>query len=266
MIIKPTDLLKSECRIYDVTAYSMRADSLSEYNYEKEGRQKHLLFYQIEGERSYSNGGNMIATLAPKDVIFLPHGVKYLSRPVAPEMRLSGIGISFRLRSPQGEPIFFDRNSIIIKHDYDSNILAHFKSILSRIVNPEENALRISGELSILLDEMLSDKIKSVERIEDLKDIKSAVRAIENEPWKSFTISELAALSCMSESTFLRKFKRYSGGISPIRYRNNVRLMLAEELAASKMTLDEIAEKLGFFDAAHLCKLYKKYKGKRLKK
>ena len=266
MKVNPTDLLKSECRIYDVIAYHMNTSKLSEYNYEKEGRQKHLLFYQTEGERSYTYGGKPIATLAPKDVIFLPHGVKYLSRPVANEALSSGIGISFRLRTMQGEPIFFDEDNIIINHDFDGNLLAHFKSILSRVVNSDENALRISGELSVLIDKMFSEKSKHVERIEDLKDIKAAVRAIEKEPWKSFTISELASLSCMSESTVLRKIKRYSGGISPIKYRNNIRLMLAEELAASKMTLDEIADKLGFFDSAHLCKLYKKYKGKRLKK
>lgn len=266
MTVNPTDLLKSECRIYDVIAYHMNTSNLSEYNYEKEGRQKHLLFYQTEGERSYSNGGKPIATLAPKDVIFLPHGVKYLSRPVAKETVSSGVGISFRLRTTQGEPIFFDEGNIIINHDSDGNLLAHFKSILSRVVNSEENALRISGELSVLLDKMLSDKSRHVERVEDLKDIKAAVKAIENEPWKSFSISELASLSCMSESTFLRKFKRYSGGISPIKYRNNIRLMLAEELASSRMTLDEIAEKLGFFDASHLCNLYRKYEGKRLKK
>ncbi len=264
MIIKQAELLRRECRIYDVAAYSMREGNVTEYNYAKEGRQKHLLFYEIENERCYTNGDAHIATLAPQDVIFLPHGSKYLSQPADKQKTPSGIGVSFRLCTPEGEPIFFEEDAIIIRRDYDTSLKRHFKKILSCMVNPVENTLRITGEISVLLDEIFSERDGG--QIEDLKEFKAAVRAIENEPWKNLTLTELAAISCMSESTFLRNFKEYSGGISPIRYRNNIRLMLAEELAASKMTLCDIAERLGFYDAAHLCKLYRKYKGKHLKK
>ena len=264
MKLNHADMLKSECRIYDVTAYSMREGGITEYDYEKEGRQKHLLFYQTENERCYTCGVRHIATLAPKDIIFLPHGAKYLSRPADAKKFPSGMGISFRLATPDGEPIFFDEGAIITKRDFDGSIRQHFKKILSCIVNPVENTLRITGELSVLLDEMFSEK--EIGQKDYPKEFKTAVRTIENEPWRDLTLNELAIISCMSESTFLRNFKEYSGGVSPIRYRNNVRLMMAEELAASKMTLDEIAERLGFYDSAHLCNLYRKYKGKCLKK
>lgn len=266
MIIKQEELLGRECIIWDVVAYSMRADDVTVYDYEKEGRQKHLLFYQTEDERYYTRGDDHIATLSLKDVIFLPHGAKYLSRTADGQKSSSGIGISFRLQTPDGEPLLFDENNIILKHDCDGKLLGHFKSVLSRIMTPAKNSLRICGEISILLDEMFSDTEGQERRSRDFKDIKAAVRTIEREPWKNLTVAELAALCCMSESTFLRKFKRFSGGVSPIKYRNNIRLILAEELAASEMTLEEIAEKLGFYDSTHLCKLYRKHKGEKLKK
>ena len=264
MKLKYADMLKRECRLYDVAAYNMSEGGAAEYDNEKEGRQKHLLFYQTENERCYTCGDRHIATLAPKDVIFLPHGSKYLSVPTDIKKYPSGIGVSFRLATPDGEPLFFDEDAIIVKRDFDGSIKQHFKKILSCIVNPVENTLRITGELSVLLDEMFSEK--EVGQKEYPKEFIVAVKSIEREPWKNLTLTELATISCMSESTFLRNFKEYSGGVSPIRYRNNVRLMMAEELAASKMTLDDIAEKLGFYDAAHLCNLYRKYKGKCLKK
>ena len=36
MKLNHADMLKSECRIYDVTAYSMREEGITEYDYEKE--------------------------------------------------------------------------------------------------------------------------------------------------------------------------------------------------------------------------------------
>ncbi len=266
MIIKCNELPKIECRFSDVNPCIMHAGSITLYDYEKEGRQKHLLFYQTENERHYTRNGELIATIAPKDVIFLPHGAKYLSSSADTSKVSGGIVVSFVLHTIEGEPILFDENDVIVKHDHDGRFLSHFKNLRACAVNPAENTLRICGELSVLLDEMFSDKDGQNGRDKAFKDIKTAVRTIEREPWRDLTVSELAALCCMSESTFLRTFKHFSGGISPIKYRNNIRLMLAEELAASKMTLDEIAERLGFYDAAHLCNLYRKYKGKRLKK
>ena len=114
----------------------------------------------------------------------------------------------------------------------------------------------------MLLDELFSDS-KTVR--ESFDDIFSAISAIENEPQKNISLKALADICHMSESTFLRRFKAYSGGISPIKYRNNIRLMLAGELATSNMTLSEIADTLGFYDAAHLCKTYKNEKGGTLK-
>ena len=70
----------------------------------------------------------------------------------------------------------------------------------------------------------------------------------------------------MSEASFLRKFKAYSGGMPPIKYRNNIRIMLAEEMSASPLTTAEIAERLGFYDSAHLCRAYKEVFGTTLKK
>ena len=41
--------------------------------------------------------------------------------------------------------------------------------------------------------------------------------------------------------------------------------MIARELSSTQLTVNEIAEKLGFYDGAHLAKAYKKFKGTNLK-
>ena len=98
------------------------------------------------------------------------------------------------------------------------------------------------------------------------KDIAPALKLMERHPEKNFTNAELAHMCHVSESSFLRKFKLYSGGITPARYRNNIRIMRAEEYVNSDNTLEHIAQTLGFYDAAHLCKAYKKHTGHSPKK
>jgi mannose-6-phosphate isomerase class I len=98
------------------------------------------------------------------------------------------------------------------------------------------------------------------------RDIQPAIDRIELYPEINTSISELSKLCNMSESSFRRKFKQYTNDISPINYRNRIRIMKAEELCNnSSYTIEEAAMKLGFCDAAHLCRLYKQFTGKTLK-
>ena len=51
-------------------------------------------------------------------------------------------------------------------------------------------------------------------------------------------------------------------GITPVEYRLYAKIKKASYLLESTdMTVYEISEQLGFFDAAYFCKMFKKYKG-----
>ncbi len=168
--------------------------------------------------------------------------------------------------SQKGEPIFFDERLKVFHQKSNSEIYKRLKRILYSALNPSGNLLRLKGELYSLLDELFANKEKREDFDEVFKDIMAAVNIIERTPENNFSVKELADLCHMSESSFLRKFKDYSGGIAPVKYRNNIRFMLAEELASSHLNMNEIAEKLGFYDGSHLCKMYKEAKGYTLKK
>ncbi len=212
--------------------------------------------------REYYIKDQHICTLCPGDILFLPHGAKYRSFLSDGTLPSDGIGISFNLLDINGEPIYIDEDISLITRDKNGRYYKHFQKILYSAMNQAKSTLKLKGALYILLDELFANREKTNERFDD---IFSAVSILENEPERNLTLNELADICHMSESTFMRRFKSFSGGISPIKYRNNIRLMLAEELATSSMTLSEIAEELGFYDAAHLCKIYKKEKGGTLK-
>ncbi len=266
MYIKYSDLCSCECVLDDITCYRMDSKVNSfVYDYELTGRTKHLIFYQLDNTRSYYFGKTRLYKLEKGDILFLPHGAKYRSFVEDDPQLAGGIGISFNLIGADGEKIFFDEKIKLIMRDRDGVHYKQFKKIFYSVMNSGYSCLRLRGELYTLLDTMFSSYERGTGAEKNFEEIKAAIEILENSPEKNTSIAELADVCHMSESSFLRKFKDYSGGISPIKYRNNIRLMMAEELAASPLTVSEIAERLGYYDAAHLCKSYKHIKGRTLK-
>lgn len=264
MKIKYSELCSTDFEFNDIVAYKMSDDSNIEYNYETLSRVKHLVFLQLSGERHYYNNERHICTLKPGDAVFLPHGARYRSFITDKNEYNTGIGISFNMFC-ENEPLFVDEEIKFFVANKDKDLTKRFKKILYSVMNPQENVLRLKGEMYSLLDDLFAEKEKREMFDEYFKDIVDAINLLEKHPENNLSVKELADMCHMSESSFLRKFKEYSGGTAPHKYRNNIRLMLARELSSTQLTINEIAEKLGFYDGAHLSKAYKKFKGSNLK-
>ena len=259
------ELCSTEFTFSDIFAYRISGTSKLFSDYETAGRTKHLLYCQLENRRSYYVGMQHIYTMSPGDILFLPHGTTYHSFSEDETLPSQGIGISFYLLDSDNSPILFDEKIRVFESKEYLPLQKRFEKILFSVMNPAENVLRLKGELFSLMDELFANKKQRKEFHARFDDIMEAVRILENHPERNDSVRQLASLCLMSESSFARKFKDYSGGVSPIEYRNRIRLMLADELASTSLSVNEIAEKLGFYDASHLCKLYKKSKGHSLK-
>ena len=260
MNIKYKDVCQTDFLINDITAYKLKGTNV--YDYTGAGRIKHVLFYLCEHQRSYYVEEKLVATLNPGDIIIIPHGAKYKSVVQDKGGVAEGFGITFNLATPAGEGIFFDEQMRIFRGDAYNKSHKRFEKILFSAMNAGKNVLKLKSEMYSLLEELFSEKVDFNERYGDISE---AVKLIENHPGDNVSVKEMADLCHMSESTFMRKFKDYSGGVTPIKYRNNIRLMMAEELSAS-LSVNEIADVLGFYDAAHLCKIFKQTKGYALKR
>ena len=236
------------------------------YDFESMGRNKHLIFYQYRNSRCYYRENTYLCTLNNGDIVFIPHGVKYRTFSESRENLGFGTGISFNLVTPDGEPIFFDEDITVLTNDEDKFYYKYFEKVLFSVINPSRNALALKSALYFIAENIFPKEKSAYNEETNFEDIKEAIRLIEKHPEKNISTKELADLCFMSEASFLRKFKAYSGGVPPIKYRNNIRLILAEELSTSLLTTAEIAEKLGFYDSAHLCKAYKELTGATLKK
>lgn len=264
-----TVTLESLCNtdfvITDIAVAYSDINSPPEFDYEKLGRSKNLIYYQIQGSRHYYRHNRLLLSLQEADVVFIPDGYRYRSTTIDTVTESCGIGVSFQLRDPNGEILAINDSIKIIYHDLKGTLLEHFHNILFAVLRENSGKLKMQRELFYLLDTFLSGK-DTTSISDTYKDILSAINIIENHPENSLSVQALANLCYMSESTFVRRFKKYSGGIPPTAYRNRVRVMYAEEMLNTSQTLEQIAVRLGFYDAAHLCCVYKKIRGKSIKK
>ena len=91
--------------------------------------------------------------------------------------------------------------------------------------------------------------------------IAKGIAYLENDLKSKLTIKELAQMCHVSESTFRRLFKQYTGK-SPIEYRVEQRVEYAKKLLNTKtMTTLEVSIETGFDDPAYFCRVFKKYVG-----
>lgn len=242
----------------------------SVHDYERSGRQRHLVYCQIKGQRRYFHDGKLLLIANPGDILCIPDGVRYytdLPPLYNPQKTPSaGIGVSFDLLGDNAEPVAICEPLRIVAHDDTGEILRLFEQLMQTFLRPG-CAMRFNGTLHLLLDRIFSAETPdNPSRLGAPRDIAPAIGLIENHPEQNLSNRELASMCFISEASFLRKFKEYSGGVTPVQYRNRIRLTMAEELAATSKTLQEIAEMLGFYDAPHLCRTYKQHKKRTLRK
>ena len=91
--------------------------------------------------------------------------------------------------------------------------------------------------------------------------IKRGAQLLEQFCLKDIKISDIARECYVSVSTFRRLFTKYYG-ISPIQYRNQLRIKHATMLLGDgEYTVAEVAELSGFSSENYFCRLYKKTVG-----
>lgn len=120
----------------------------------------------------------------------------------------------------------------------------------------EELAFKCNAKLYLLLSSIINDKNEKTDVDRLIEKAKKLLLQEEN-----FSVENVARMCCLSESGF-RKFFTENVGVAPTVYRNAEKISRAKSLLESTdKSIAEIAETLGFFDAAYFCKIFLKHVG-----
>ena len=213
--------------------------------------------YLTSGSALFSVGCGRIHAVA-RDMVYLPRNTEYSSLWLE---KSDFVVVDISLSDAKDAEIIFGDRPEILFHDkfciYDG-LLGELAD-KSREKDPF-NWLECTSLCLKLLCEMARDT-KKIEKDDKYARINNAITYIENNFSKDFPIEDLAKMSYLSPTSFRRLFFECKG-MSPVDYRNTLRIRRAAELLKSgKYTISEVSEKVGIPDAKYFGKLFLRYMG-----
>lgn len=257
-----SQLIYSDFDITNITVVKTDFADKNIVNYQEVGRRKNLLHMVTKGSRIYKTGTRTIE-LPCGSIILIPDNTEYKTISVAGDSdKVRGIGICFDMVDTDGEKIQLVRD---IYCDFKVDISrTHEKFyLMDELYNtPLTPIFTLKTELGRLLHSLCSS-IFTPSR--ELDDVKPALVFIAEHYRENLPVKTYSDKCNMSESNFRKKFQR-STGMSPIDYRNELRFEQARRLYRMNMSMQQIAEAVGFGDAQYLAKLYRRRTGSTVKK
>lgn len=149
--------------------------------------------------------------------------------------------------------------------DFFSLSVRHFKKVegldlqasFARLVDSEDEYERLSLFYTIL--RRAAPFIAEREEVK-IDPVLPALDHIRNHFDREIKVRELAEMCFMSQSKFYLAFKQIAG-VSPIEYKNGLRIARASEMIRHGLTLERICEQLNYASPAFLRRQFKKYYG-----
>lgn len=249
-------LSKSFC-IEKISCIRIKKDAGASYSYQSGSNHSRFLYVDC-GKMWYHFSGDFQKTLVIPEggLIFIPAGYPYAARYEADGTLVTIIKfncISGTLPEELSKPVqLFLSNTEKLIHDAS--------------VYPDPADISRCRDLYFTAKtyELL---MKSLQSLQDrksktlLRKLSPALRAFSESYVENKPIGYYASLCFMNEATFRRSFRKYTG-LSPVEYRNKLRMEEADRLIRSgEYSVREAAEAVGCFNGSFFAKTYKNYFG-----
>ena len=233
-----------------------RYNTAPEYFCESRSANGLILYIRGGHERTMSTGEDV--STRPFDLLLLPYRSSYRSRVAEPGTEYYQIDFDY---FENGEKTaVFDAPHIISSRESERYIAA-MRDIFDIYVENRPGAnLRCISRLTELLAEFVRNRAAAPTQIDGMERIVKSVDYIRNHYYENTPLAELAGLSgtCVSnlEKSFARLF-----GMSPVEYRNRLRIEHAKMLLSGGFSIAETASRTGFADVYYFSRVFKKYAG-----
>lgn len=216
------------------------------------------LFLLLDGcSITYVDKDKRIITAGSGDIVYTPKGSEYkaeLSEFCDSDSHT--VGINFLLFDENGEEIVLSKDITVFHPVLNSEAYSLFHRIL--LPNTTMSSVRNKIIFLEILCALASDiPLKTVP-----DRISKALEYLSNNIEKNPTVAELADMCNISEVCFRKQFKEKTG-MTPIEYRNKLRLKKAESyLEYGDISIQEISDMLGYSTVSHFIKEFRLRYGK----
>lgn len=209
-------------------------------------------------------GGTLRAHMG--DVIYVPSGIQYrvTSAKNTQESRLDSYTVNFDLFDRDEDKILLSDCIFLLSEPgegkkYVSLFSELYEAYCMEAIGLSHNALKLEAISLYLLDRILTD-FRGQDGLPNYP-IRRGVHALTVEWNQNRPIGAYAAMCHLSESYFYHVFKQ-SRGMSPVDYRNRIRITNACSLLEStSLSVEEIAALVGFETPFYFSRLFKRAMG-----
>ena len=209
-------------------------------------------FYMWEGEQTFILNNGTELTAKKGDIVYLPPDVTYISKWKNQGKAIS-IFFSMVEESAIGDNIF------IVSNDKYGIYLKLFLN-LADVFEKSQLGYKIKGQsifweiyYGILSDLLTKNKNDT--------SVNKGIIFIENNYMEKINVNDLAKMCFISPATLRRKFKK-STGMSPIEYKNMLKIKKAAELLKTgDFSVTEAAKEVNIDDIYYFSKIFKRYMG-----
>lgn len=211
-------------------------------------------FYIREGIQTFILEDGTELVTKKGDIIYLPPDVTYISKW---ETNPKGKAISIMFLMTDGS-VIADKMFVILNDKY--SIYEKLFLNLADIFEKGQLGYKLKGQAifweiyhGILTDLLTKNKNDT--------SVNKGIIYIENNYMNDIDVNELAKMCYLSPATFRRKFKK-STGMSPIEYKNMLKIKKAAELLKTGgFSVTETAKEVNIEDIYYFSKMFKKYMG-----
>lgn len=246
--------------ISDISVISGVRDQGRTVDNSQSGRKRHGFLYLRGGEVTFFvDGTALVASVG--SLVYIPQNKNY--KMVYTAEKTTYVVLNFLLRDETGADAFlFDTITAVCKAqktDALAQVMAKFE-----LCGPSKKMGELFRKKELmyrLLGLICDGESRAAREGEVDAQIARGVYLLEQTYLENLPITQFAKESYISVNTFRRVFQKQFG-MSPIKYRNLMRLDRAKELLyEGSFTVAEVAYAVGFKNAGYFCRYYRKATG-----
>lgn len=214
-----------------------------------------LLFVGADADYT-PHGSKSSIRVKNKNLFYIPQNSKYSWNfyNTSPNT-VSTMLFEFVLTDFKGEPIVLDIKAGCIDLFAFELYKDLFADLIFEFSKPAFSPARARAKAYMLFAALADESSKNTSRFSM---ISKAIAYLEQDPYQTKGIGELADMCNVSINYFERLFKEYSG-LTPNEYRLQKKIAKAKQLLSNgTLTIAEVSDNLNFDDVAYFCKIFKK--------
>lgn len=223
------------------------------------GRTNYLLLYIYHGEAKFFLKGKEVICKDGDFVLYAPNEPQHHIY----ESNISGefYYVHFTAYDDTILNLLEMQSSVKYSSDSSAEISDIFESILNELQHKEKNYKLLSVNLLTELFIKINRQINKIHNAVFSTEISSIVQFINKNYVQNHTLEFYAKMCNLSKYHFLREFKKQTQ-VSPIKYRNNLRIRHAKERLKSTLdSIKSISDDLGYSSPEYFSETFKNSTG-----